>query len=98
MTVTGSGSTAAGSSYTLTCRVTLSIRASGSSVSIQWQGPGPSTAGPTEDRDTVVSSQLTLDPLTLAHGGDHTCTATYTVDGQIASGNGTKATKIISEF
>ena len=28
---------------------------------------------------------LTLDPLTLAHGGDYTCTAVYTVDGHTAT-------------
>ena len=26
-------------------------------------------------------NELTLDPLTLAHGGDYTCTAVYTVGG-----------------
>ena len=39
--VTGSGSGEAGSPYTLTCTITLSHRASDSSVFIQWQGSIP---------------------------------------------------------
>ena len=30
-------------------------------------------------------NELILDPLTLAHGGDYTCTAVYTVDGHTAT-------------
>ena len=70
--------------FTLTCTVTLSHRVRGSSVSIQWQGP--STAG--QERasdDEVIIKELTLGPLTLAHGGDYTCTAVYTVGGHTAT-------------
>ena len=77
----GSGSREVGSVYTLTCTVALSHRARDSSVSIQWLGPSTDeqTVDTTDNR--VVTSQLSLDPLSLAHGGDYTCTASYTVDG-----------------
>ena len=73
--------------FTLTCTVTLSHRVRDSSVSIQWQGPS------TDDKPTVESvsddegvvNELILDPLTLAHGGDYTCTAVYTVGGHTAT-------------
>ena len=73
--------------FTLTCTVTLSHRVRDSSVSIQWQGP--STDGQTTVErplnDRVVVNELILGPLTLAHGGDYTCTAVYTVDGYTAT-------------
>ena len=73
--------------FTLTCAVTLSHRVRDSSVSIQWQGPSTDDQ-PTVDRfsdDRVVFNELILNPLTLAHGGDYTCTAVYTVDGYTAT-------------
>ena len=73
--------------FILTCTVTLSHRARDSSVSIQWQGP--STDGqPTVDtviEHEVLTNELILDPLTLAHGGDYTCTAVYIVNGHTAT-------------
>ena len=85
--VTPSNSREIGIPFTLTCTVTLSHRARDSSVSIQWQGPSTDDQ-PTVDRfsdDRVIVNELTLDPLTLAHGGDYTCTAVYTVDGHTAT-------------
>ena len=82
MEVRGSGRGRVGVVYTLTCTVTLSHRARNSSVSIQWQAP--STDVQTTDDTTgnkVVTRQLSLDPLTLAHGGTYTCTAQYIVNG-----------------
>ena len=98
--VVGSGSGEAGSPYTLTCTVTLSHRASDSSVSIQWQGPRPHTLSTTTDisTDEMVSSQLALDPLTLADGGDYTCTATYKVDDKITTGSGNTTVIAISKL
>ena len=98
--VSGSGSGEAGSPYTLTCTVTLLHRASDSSVSIQWQGPRPHTLPTTTDISTneMVSSQLPLDPLTLADGGDYTCTATYTVGNQSTTGSGNTTVIAISKF
>ena len=73
--------------FALTCTVTLSHRVRDSSVSIQWQGPSTDDQ-PTVDRfsdDRVVFNELILDPLTLARGGDYTCTAVYTVGGHTAT-------------
>ena len=98
--VTGSGSGEAGSPYTLTCTVTLLHRASDSSVSFQWQGPRPHTVTTTTDISTneTVSSQLPLDPLTLADGGDYTCTATYTVGEKTSEGSGSTTVVVISKL
>ena len=76
----GSGSKEVGSVYTLTCTVALSHRASDSSVSILWEGPSTheQTVDTTDSR--LVTRQLSLDPLSLADGGDYTCTASYTTD------------------
>ena len=82
--------------YTLNCTVTLSHRARDSSVSIQWQGP--STDEQTTDDTTgnrVVTRQLSLDPLTLAHGGTYTCTAQYIVNGvELTTGSGSETVSI----
>ena len=94
--VRGSGRGRVGVVYTLTCTVTLSHRARNSSVSIQWQGP--STDEQTTDDTTgnrVVIRQLSLDPLTLAHGGTYTCTAKYIVNGvEITTGSGSETVAI----
>ena len=81
MEVEGSGTGEIGSVYTLTCTVTLSNRTRDSSVSILWQGPSTDeqTVDTTDNRE--VTRQLSLDPLSLAHGGNYTCTASYSVDG-----------------
>ena len=83
MEVMGSGRGRVGTVYTLTCTVTLSHRVRDSSVSIQWQGPSTDDQ-PTVDStgDRVITRQLSLDPLTLAHGGNYTCTAVYRVNGE----------------
>ena len=83
MEVRGSGRGRVGTVYTLTCTVTLSHRVRDSSVSIQWQGPSTDdqpTVHSTDNR--VITRQLSLDSLTLAHGGDYTCTAMYRVNGE----------------
>ena len=81
--VTPSNPREIGVPFTLACTVTLSHRVRDSSVSIQWQGP--STDGqPTVDTETeqqIIVNELTLGPLTLAHGGNYICTAVYRVDG-----------------
>ena len=98
--VEGSGSGVVGSLYTLTCTVTLSDRpASGRSVSIQWQGPAGLSHSDDDDTtdNRVVVSQLALGPLTLAHGGDYTCTAEYTVNGHTTTESGNRAVDVISK-
>ena len=85
--VASSNSREIGVPFTLACTVTLYHRVRDSSVSIQWQGPSTDDK-PTVDRfsdNTLVIHELTLGPLTLAHGGDYTCTAVYTVDGHTAT-------------
>ena len=91
--VRGSGRGRVGVVYTLTCTVTLSHRARDSSVSIQWQGPSTTADDTTGNR--VVTRQLSLDPLTLAHGGTYTCTAQYIVNGvEITTGSGSETVAI----
>ena len=81
--VRGSGRGRVGTVYTLTCTVTLSHRVRDSSVSIQWQGPSTDDQPTVDSTDNrVITRQLSLDPLTLAHGGDYTCTAVYRVNGE----------------
>ena len=81
MEVRGSGRGRVGIAYTLTCTVTLSHRVRDSSVSIQWQGPSTDDQQTVDSTDNrVITRQLSLDSLTLAHGGDYTCTAVYRVN------------------
>ena len=81
--VAGSGSATVGSSYTLTCTVTLPT---GVAVTpdVQWAGPGLSgnTTWTVTGSGGTYTSELPLNPLSPSHGGDYTCTATYTVGGQ----------------
>ena len=83
--LTGSGSKEFGASYILTCTVTLSHRPRGSSVSIQWQGPSTDEQRNINLEEYTFINELTLDPLTLADGGDYTCTAHYTAGGHTAT-------------
>ena len=83
MEVRGSGRGRVGTVYTLTCTVTLSHRVRNSSVSIQWQGPSTDDQPTVDSTDNrVITRQLSIDPLTLAHGGNYTCTAVYRVNGE----------------
>ena len=94
----GSGSKEVGSVYTLTCTVALFHRASDSSVSIHWEGPSTheQTVDTTDSR--LVTRRLSLDPLSLADGGDYTCTASYTTDrGTTATGSDTEIVTPISK-
>ena len=73
----------AGSSFTLTCIISLPA---GVSVvrDVRWQGPAV-TAGSAPSTVTrlgpTYTSELTINPLTPSHGGHYTCTASYAVDG-----------------
>ena len=65
-----------GTSYTLTCTVTLSTRIHGSPVHIQCDGPGLSHYEHTDrSDDTVIVYEVEIDKLTLADEGDYTCIA-----------------------
>ena len=95
----GTGSGEVGSVYTLTCTVALSHRARDSSVSIQWHGPSTEeqTVDTTDNRK--LTRQLSLDSLSLAHGGNYTCTASYTVDeGTTVTTSDTEILIPISKF
>ena len=96
MVVSGEGSGVAGTSYTLTCRVSLPSGVEPDSLDIQWLGPSTDeqTVDTTDSR--VVTSQLSLDPLSLAHGGDYTCTASYT--GTTVTTSDTERVIPISKF
>lgn len=65
---------------------------------IQWEGPGISTA-PMDDVSTkkIISRQLSLDPLTLAHRGEYVCTANYTLDGKQNSRSDKKSVRVTSK-
>ena len=98
--VTPSNPREIGVPFTLTCTVTLSHRVRDSSVSIQWQGPSIDDQ-PTVERvieHEVLTNELILGPLTLAYGGDYTCTAVYTVDGHTATVSSVESVVPISEF
>ena len=99
MEVVGSGTGELGSVYTLTCTVTLSHRARDSSVSILWQGPSTDKQTVIMPGDqTMVKETLSLDPLTLAHGGSYFCMANYTVCGETVSSNDVENILPISEY
>ena len=70
-----------GTSYTLTCTVTLNTIIPGSHVSIQCEGPGLSlyehTNRTDSPDDTVIVYEIKIDKLTLANDGDYTCIAYY---------------------
>ena len=100
LTGTNSTLTKIGVPFTLICTVTLSHRVRDSSVSIQWQGPSTDDQ-PTVDRfsdNTLLIHELILDPLTLAHGGDYTCTAECTVNGHTATVRSVESVVPISEL
>ena len=78
MFLIGPESREVGASSVLTCTVTLSHRPRDSSVSIQWQGPSTDEQRNIILGNTFITNELTLDPLTLADGGNYSCTAHYT--------------------
>ena len=95
----------AGTSYLLTCTVTIPSGVELSQPpSIQWLGPGVSRTDDDDDDDDdstdnrVVVSELSLNSLTLGHGGDYTCTAEYTVDGETATSSGNITLNVLSKL
>ena len=81
--VSGFGSSVTGTSYILTCRVTLpsGVQLEDSATpTIQWLGPDTSTltpVGPTLIGDGVYTSNVTLFPLLETHTGQYVCEAGY---------------------
>ena len=83
--VSGAGSSVPGTSYKLTCRVTLpsGVQLEDSATpTIQWLGPDTSTltpVGPTLIGDDVYTSTVTLFPLLETHTGQYVCDAGYSL-------------------
>ena len=76
--VSGEGSGVTGTSYTLTCRVSLPSGVEPDSLDIQWLGlPTPQ---PVMISTGVYTSNVTLNPL-LPNNTGYTCTASYTING-----------------
>ena len=76
--VSGEGSGVTGTSYTLTCRVSLPSGVEPASLDIQWLGlPTPQ---PVMISTGVYISNVTLNPL-LPNNNGYTCTASYTING-----------------
>ena len=76
--VSGDGSGVTGTSYTLTCRVSLPSGVEPDSLDIQWLGlPTPQ---PVMISTGVYISNVTLNPL-LPNNSGYTCTASYTING-----------------
>ena len=76
--VSGEGSGVTGTSYTLTCRVSLPSGVEPDSLDIQWLGlPTPQ---PVMISTGVYISNVTLNPL-LPNNNGYTCTASYTING-----------------
>ena len=91
--VSGEGSGVTGTSYTLTCRVSLPSGVEPDSLDIQWLGlPTPQ---PVMISTGVYISNVTLNPL-LPNNTGYTCTASYISNG--VSSRLAQATFIISEL
>ena len=82
MVVSGEGSGVAGTSYTLSCRVSLPSGVEPDSLDIQWLGL--STPEPVMISTGVYISTVSLDPLQPTTT-DYTCRASYTENG-VSSG------------
>ena len=78
--MSGEGSGVVGTSYTLSCRVSLSSGVESDSLDIQWLGL--STPEPVMISTRVYISTVTLDPL-LPTTTNYTCRANYTQNGGV---------------
>ena len=85
--LTGSGSGVVGTSYTLTCTVTLpsGVQLDDSvPPDIQWLGPnmtGYTPTGPSQISSSVYVSNITLNPLQETHSGRYSCSVSYCLGG-----------------
>ena len=91
-----------GTSYTLTCTVTLSTRIRGSPVHIQCDGPAGLSHYEHTDRspdDIVIVYEIKIDKLTLADEGDYTCIADYEnpLHPIVTNGSGNMSLSILSK-
>ena len=91
--MSGEGSGVTGTSYTLTCRVSLPSGVEPDSLDIQWLGlPTPQSVMISTG---VYISNVTLNPL-LPNNTGYTCTASYRING--VSSRLARATINISEL
>ena len=87
VTLSGSGSRVAGTSYTLTCTVTPPTGVQFDSSfppNIQWSGPDTTLLTPTvpsQISNGVYVSTVTLSPLQETHSGQYSCSASYSLGG-----------------
>ena len=91
VTLSGSGSRVAGTSYTLTCTVTPPTGVQFDSSfppNVQWSGPDTTLLtpmNPSQISRGVYVSNITLNPLQETHSGQYSCSASYSLRG-ISSG------------
>ena len=87
VTLSGSGSRVAGTSYTLTCTVTPPTGVQFDSSfppNVQWVGPDTTILTPTvpsQISSGVYVSNITLNPLQETHSGQYSCRANYSLRG-----------------
>ena len=93
--VSGEGSGVVGTSYTLTCRVSLPSGVEPDSLDIQWLGL-PQQPQPVMTTAGVYISNVTLNPLLPNSLESYTCTASYMANG--VSSRLVQATINISEL
>ena len=82
--VSGEGSGEVGTSYSLTCRVTLPLGVAGVSPNIQWKRPNmPYTPASTPDSTSSrqLHTTLELNPLQSTDAGEYICQASYSLGG-----------------
>ena len=83
--VSGEGSGDVGTSYSLTCRVTLSLGVAEVSPNIQWKGPNMPYTLASSTPDSTSSRQfnttLELNPLQSTDAGEYICQASYSLGG-----------------
>ena len=83
--VSGEGSGEVGTSYTLTCRVTLPLGVAEVSPNIQWKRPNmpytPASSTPDSTSSRQFHTTLELNPLQSADAGEHFCQASYSLGG-----------------
>ena len=87
VTLSGSGSRVAGTSYTLTCTVTppTGVQLDDSvPPNVQWLWPDTTVLTPmkpSQISSDVYVSNITLNPLQETHSGQYSCSASYSLGG-----------------
>ena len=85
MVVSGEGSGEVGTSYSLTCRVTLPLGVAEVSPIIQWKRPNmtytPASSTPDSTSPRQFHTTLELNPLQSTDAGEYFCQASYSLGG-----------------